>query len=179
MNFCADGTLENPKCYKTESYDFASEEQIFDILLDVLKSELPAKLEKVNDCDGNPIRIEEKEIDFIPTVTNARFKLLLNPLGDIPNYIDSFYYRTVEYNFEAILTVNNKRLECVTWELLRFKNAVEGLIIGSEFAIDGYNSVEVAPKGFTYFIPDGDGGLFTRQGAYRFTVTVTQYRQTN
>lgn len=175
--FCVEGVLQNPKCYKTETFDFPSEEQIFDILLDLLKSELPPKLQLLKDCQDKPMFISEKNIDIIPTNETAKFKVLLNPLSDVPNYNDNLNFRTVDYNFELILTVTNQLARCVTWELLRFKNAIEGLIIGAEFAIDGYNSVAVEPKGFQYYVPEQvEEHLYLRQGTYRFTVTVTQYQ---
>lgn len=175
-NFCVEGGLKNPKCYRTQSIDFASEEQIFDILLDVLKSELPPKLNGIKDCEDKPMYIAEEDIDLLPSGKPARFALILNPLSDLAEYQDSLLYRTVEYLFEAILTVENPLARCITWELVRFKNAVEGLIIGTEFAIDGYDSVLIEPRGFSYAVPTGDNGIYRRQGAYRFAVTVTQYR---
>lgn len=178
-NFCVDGSLTNPKCYSTESFDFSSEEQIFDILLDVLKSEVPTRLKQVNGCDDKPMYISEEDIDLIPSGNqNARFSIILNPVGDFPEYSDSLMFRTVIYNFELILAVVNESLGCVTWELLRFKNVIEGLIIGTQFAIDGYNSVLVEPRGFNYIIPEPiAAGTYRRQGAYRFSVTVTQTRK--
>lgn len=174
--FCTKGNIINPKCYRVETFDFSSEESIFDVLLDVFKSELPDRMRTLKDCNGEPMYIAEKDIDIVPTPEPSHFSLILNPLGDVPDYSANLNFRTVEYNFELILSVFNPLPHCVTWELLKFKNAVEGLLLGTEFVIDGYNSVEVSPKGFTYFIPEADGGLFSRQGAYRFSVTVTQYR---
>ena len=174
--FCAEGGLTNPKCYKVENFDFNSEENIFDILLDVFKSELPAKMADILDCQNKPMIIHEEHIDLLPSEGTPRFELILNPFGDIPTYSEALNYREVEYTFELLLTVANQVARCVTWELLRFKNAVESLLIGAEFQIDGYNSVYIEPKGFRYFVPEVDGGNYRRQGAYRFTVTVTQYR---
>lgn len=175
--FCTEAGLINPKCYTTTSYDFASEEQIFDILLDVFKSELPPKMLLVKDCQGKPMYIAEADIDLLPSSNNVKFKFILNPLGAIPVYSANLIYRTVEYDFEAILSVGNEVKECVTWELVRFKNAVEGLLVGVEFAIDGYNSVDVELKGFQYLNPQAEPGIYRRSGTYRFSVTVTQYLQ--
>lgn len=173
--FCVEGSID-PKCVTFESYEFDSEEQIFDILLDVLKSELPGRLALVKGCDDKPLRIEEDAIGLIQSEGTDRLTLVLEPLGDIPNYAPSMVYRKVDYNFELILTAQNKEAQCVTWELIRFKNVVEGLIVGAEFAIDGYQSVDVEPKGFNYFPLEGSVGLYRRQGSYRFSVTVTQYK---
>lgn len=174
--FCPEAGLLTQKCVSFEAYQFDSEEQIFDILLDVFKSELPPRLALIKDCDGKAMFIDENAIDLLPAQGPHRFELMLNPLGDIPTYSASLGYRTVEYNFEIVMTVTNTRAECITWELLRFKNVVEGLLIGAEFAIDGYNSVDIEPKGFNYYIPNQDGGSYFRQGSYRFSVTVTQYK---
>lgn len=175
-NFCTEAGLTNPKCVSVQSYDFSSEEQIFDILLDVLKSELPTRLALIKDCDGKPMYIDEKAIDLLPAAGPHRFEIMLNPLGDIPTYSANLIYRTVVYNFEIVLTVTNTKAECITWELVRFKNVLEGLLIGAEFVIDGYDSVDIEPKGFNYYVPTSDGGSFFRQGSYRFSVTVTQYK---
>lgn len=173
--FCPEGGLTNPKCYKIESIDYASEEQILDILLDILKSELPPRLQVLKDCNDKPMYIAEEAIDIIPLGAQAHLSLILNPLGDVPSYSESLLFRTVRYNFELILTVENQVPACITWELMRFKNAVEGLIVGAEFYIDGYSSVVVEPVGFTYYIPEPlDSGSVRRQGTYRFSVTVTQ-----
>jgi hypothetical protein len=174
--FCVEGVTVNPKCASFTRFDFQSEEQIFDILLDVLKSELPVRLSNIKDCEDKAMYIAEEDIDLIPSGKSAHFSLILNPLSDLPEYSAEFMHRTVVYNFELILTVQNELARCITWELIRFKNAIEGLILGSEFAIDGYDSVDVEPKGFAYFPPEADGGIFRRQGAYRFAVTVTQYK---
>lgn len=175
-NFCTDGSLINPKCYTLESFQFDSEEQIFDILLDIFKSELPPRLALAKDCQGKPMYIAEESIDIIPPTTESKFQLILNPLGDIPEYSENLAYRKVEYNFELLITAQNTVAACVTWELVRFKNIVEGLIIGAELAIDGYHSVYITPKGFNYFIPEAMSGAYRRQGSYRFSVTVTQYK---
>lgn len=175
-NFCTDGELQNPKCYSVESVDFKSEENIYDILLDILKSELPKRIAEVKDCQDNPMYIAEEDIDLIPSGKSAHFSLLLIPFGDVPEYTESRQLRTVRHTFEALLTVENELLRCVTWELLRFKNVVESLIIGSEIYIDGYDSVFLEPDGFRYFIPDEGGVGYRHQGAYRFSVTVTQHR---
>lgn len=175
-NFCSEGEIENPKCYSTESISFPSEEQIFDILLDVLKSELPKALALVKDCQDEPMFISEEDIDLIPSGKESKFSVILNPLSDVPKYSDSLSFREVKYSFELFITASNTLARCVTWELIRFKNAIEGLVVGAEFAIDGYNSVIVEPEGFRYFLPGADSGMYRRQGAYRFSVTVTQYR---
>lgn len=176
--FCVDGSVTNPKCYTINDYasKFASEEQILDTLLDVLKSTLPGNLREVNDCQNKPIVINEESIDLRPPLEAVRFHLTLNPLGDVPNYPEHKVHRTVEYNFELILTVGNENLDCVTWELIRFKNAVESLLISVELLIDGYDGVYLEPKGFNYFPIGEDKGAYFRQGAYRFSVTVTQYK---
>ncbi len=176
-NFCPEAGLKNPKCYTTASFDFASEEKIFDILLDVFKSELPGKLALIKDCQDKPMYISEEDIDLLPTSNNVKFKFILNPLGAIPTYADNLYSRTVEYDFEIILSVANEIKTCVTWELIRFKNAVEGLLAGVEFAIDGYNGVYTELKGFQYLNPQAEAGVFRRSGTYRFSITVTQYLQ--
>lgn len=175
-NFCVDGTVLNPKCYTTESIDFQSEEQIFDILLDVLKAELPPRLALLKDCQDKPMHIAEDDIDLLPSGNPAHFSLIVNPLSDAPTYAESLIYRTVVYEFELILTVANEVARCVTWELIRFKNAIEGLIVGSEFAIDGYDTVLVEPRGFQYYPPTIESNIYHRQGSYRFAVTVTQYK---
>lgn len=174
-NFCPEAGLQNPKCYTTKSYDFTSEEPIFDILLDVFKAELPPKMLLVNDCQGKPMYIAEQDIDLLPSPNNVKFKLILNPLGAIPTYSASLIGRTVEYDFELILSVANEVRECVTWELIKFKNAVEGLLVGIEFAIDGYDSVDIDLKGFQYLNPQAEAAIYRRSGTYRFSVTVTQY----
>lgn len=175
-SFCPEGGLQNPRCVTLETFEFASEEQIFDILLDVFKSTLPDKLALVKDCENKPMRIAEEAISLLPVQGTHRLSLLLNPLGDVPRYPESPIYREVDYNFELFLSVTNKNPDCVTWELLRFKNVIEAILIGAQFAIDGYNSVSLDPKGFTYFLITGpDNNVYRRDGAYRFTVTVTQY----
>lgn len=172
--FCPEAGLKNPKCYTTTSYDFISEEKIFDILLDVFKSELPPKMLLLKDCQGKEMYISEEDIDLLPSSNNVKFRVILNPLGAIPKYSTSLRQREVEYDFEVILSVANEVRECVTWELVRFKNAVEGLLVGVEFAIDGYNSVNVDLKGFQYLNPQAEKGVYRRSGTYRFSVTVTQ-----
>jgi hypothetical protein len=174
--FCVEAGLENPKCYTLEKFKFQSEEPIFDILLDVFKSELPQDLKQETGCDGKPLFISESSIDIVPSETSARFSLILNPLGDVPTYPESPVYRSVDYNFEFILTVTNDVPNCATWELLKFKNVVESILIGAEFAIDGYDSVYLEPRGFNYYPTgiDDASGKYYRQGAYRFTVTVKQ-----
>lgn len=175
QQFCAEGTIDNPKCYTLETFDFVSEESIFDILLDVLKSELPPRLALLKDCDDKPMYISEDNIDLVFGDNSPHFELILNPLSDLPSYTDLRNYRTVEYNFELILTVHNERLKCLTWEMIRFKNAIEGLIIATELAIDGYDTVDIEPKGFNYDIPEQVGNaMYMRQGSYRFTVTIRQ-----
>lgn len=173
-NFCTEAGLKNPKCYTTTSYDFVSEENIFDILLDVLKTELPPRMLLLKDCQGKEMYIAEEDIDLLPTANNVKFKLILNPLGAIPKYSDSRRHREVEYDFEIILSVANEVKACVTWELLRFKNSLEGLLVGVELAIDGYNSVDMDLKGFQYLNPSSEKGVYRRSGTYRFSVTVTQ-----
>lgn len=176
-NFCFDGVLLNPKCYKLETFDFSSEESIFEILLDLLKSELPAKMANQTDCSGKAMYIAEKDIDIITGEGTPHFECVLNPLSANPSYTENRVYRTVEYNFELILTVHNENPQCLTWELLRFKNAVEGLVITAELVIDGYNSVDIELKGFEYFIPEQVGkAVYMRQGSYRFAVTVSQQK---
>lgn len=176
-NFCTEGSLINPKCYKLETSDFQSEEQIFDILLDVLKSELPERLSALKDCSGKAMYIAEDNIDIIPSDNVPHFEVTLNPLSDLPKYTDLRNYRTVEYNFELILTVHNEDPKCLTWELIRFKNSVEGLIVATELFIDGYDTVDVEPRGFNYYVPENVGGaVYMRQGSYRFAVTITQYK---
>lgn len=176
--FCVDGSVTNPKCYTVNDYapQFASEEQILDTLLDVLKSTLPANLKQIKDCQDKPMVISEAKIGLHPPLEIARFQLVLNPLGDVPTYPEHKVHRTVEYNFELILTVGNEVLDCVTWELIRFKNAVESLLLSVELLIDGYDGVFLDPKGFNYFPIGEDKGVYFRQGAYRFSVTVTQYK---
>lgn len=175
-NFCVEGSLTNPKCVTFESFDFPSEERLFEILLDVFKSELPSKMAALIGCDDKPLFITEKAIDLTPPQKEVRFSLVFNPLGDLPVYNQGRNYRTVEYNFELNLQSINKSLRCVTWELIKFKNAVEGLIIGAELAIDGYDSVDLEPKGFAYSLPLVGSGKYFREGAYRFSVTVSQYK---
>jgi len=174
-NFCADG-LKDAQCVTFTAIEYPSEEQIFDILLDVLKSELPTRLSQVKDCEDNYMYISEEDIDLIPSGKASRFAALLNPLGQVPVYDESRVFRTVTHEFELILTAANELARCVTWELLRFKNVVEGLIVGAEFAIDGYNSVEVEVRGFNYYPPGKNDNIFYRHGSYRFAVTVTQYQ---
>lgn len=178
QNFCPEGVVENPKFKILETFDFASEESIFDIVLDVLKSELPKKMAELMDCNNNPMYISEEDIDLIPSDHDPHFQLILNPLSDLPSYAETREYRTVDYNFELILTVHNNALKCVTWELIRFKNAIEGLIVATELVIDGYDTVYVEPKGFNYYGPEvaETGAAYRRQGSYRFTVTVRQYK---
>lgn len=174
-NFCADGTTE-AQCYRLETISFNSEEKIFDVLLDILKSELPTRLHAVSDCEDNPMVITEEAIDLLPPAKFSRFNVILNPLADRPTYVDSRLMRTVEYQFEAILTVSNELARCVTWELIRFKNVVEELIMSADLYIDGYNSAFIQPQGFAYSFPVFEEGVYRRQGAYRFSVTVTQNR---
>lgn len=177
---CVEGTLENPKCYKLETFDFDSEEQIFDILLDILKSELPPRMAALKDCQNKPMYISESNIDLMSDIeNNPHFEVVLNPIGDIPSYDDVRFSRIVEYSFELFLTVHNELSRCVTWELLRFKNAIEGLIIGAEFVIDGYQTVEIEPRGFDYFPPETDGAVYRKQGSYKFAVIVRQYKKDN
>lgn len=177
QDFCLEGVVTNPKCYELKTYDFNSEESIFDILLDLLKSELPKRMASQTDCDGKPMVIAEEDIDIIIGEGTPHFECVLNPLSAIPSYSDNRNYRTVEYEFELMLTVHKEDPKCLTWELLRFKNAVEGLIITAEFAIDGYDTVDVEPRGFDYFVPEQVGkAVYMRQGSYRFAVTVTQYK---
>lgn len=173
--FCVEGVLTNPPCYTLETYQFQSEEQIFDILLDVFKSTLPGKMAELNGCDDKPLFITEDAIDLVPPAKEVRFSAILNPLSDVPKYAETPIYREVRYNFEWILTSANRIPHCVTWELIRFKNVVESILIGAEFAIDGYDSVYLEPTGFNYEIPAQDeNGMYYRQGAYRFAVTVRQ-----
>lgn len=177
QKFCAEGNVTNPKCYTLETFDFSSEESIFEILLDVLKSELPQKMSLQVDCENKPMYIDEKDIDIIVGEGTPHFECVLNPLNAVPTYTDNRFQRTVEYNFELILTVHNEDAKCITWELLRFKNAVESLIVAAEFVIDGYDVVDVETKGFEYFIPEQVGKMvYMRQGSYRFAVTVTQFK---
>lgn len=175
-NFCVKGEQLDKKCYELETFDFESEEKIFDILLDLLKSELPGRMAQLKDCDNNPMYISEDAIDIIPSRTTGKFELILNPLSAEPAYAESRTYRTVAYGFELLMSVSSPQPACSTWELLRFKNAVEGLLVAAEFAIDGYSSVDMELNSFTYFIPEEDGrSVYRRSGSYRFTVTVTQY----
>lgn len=177
QDFCPEGKLTNPKCYTLETFDFVSEESIFDIILDVLKSELPARMAQVKDCNNQPMYISEENIDIIFGDNTPHFEVVLNPLSDIPEYSEPRNYRTVDYNFELILTVHNQDKKCLTWELLRFKNVIEGLIVATEFVIDGYESVIVEPRGFNYYVPEEVGrAVYMRQGSYRFTVTITQQK---
>ena len=172
--FCADGTTE-AKCYQLQTIDFSSEEQILDILLDILKSELPSRMAQVKDCQDNYFYISEDAIDLLPPEKWTHLNVILNPMQDKATYIDeNKQLRNVTYNFEAILTVSNELKRCVTWELVRFKNVVEGLIMAAELYIDGYNSVYIEPQGFQWFIPTPEEGVVRRSGAYRFSVTVTQ-----
>lgn len=174
--FCVESELTNPKCYTLEKFRFQSEEQIFDILLDVFKSTLPAEMQLLTGCDDKPLYISEDAIDLVPPDHLPRFCLILNPTSDVPTYPELPVYRSVIYNFELILTVTNDNPNCVTWELLRFKNAVESILIGAELAIDGYESVYLEPQGFNYNAIGNDdiSGKYYRQGAYRFAVTVRQ-----
>lgn len=175
QDFCTEAGLKNPKCYSLETFDFLSEESIFDVLLDVLKSELPARMAALKDCNNEPMYISEENIDIIYSENTPHFEVVLNPLSDIAEYTEPRNFRTVDYNFELILTVHNTDKKCLTWELLRFKNAIEGLIVATEFVIDGYESVLVEPRGFNYYVPEEVGrAVYMRQGSYRFTVTVTQ-----
>jgi hypothetical protein len=177
-NFCPEGTYTNPKCVNFESFDFDSEEQIFDILLDVFKSELPPRLAKLKDCADKPMRIAEEAIGTLPPQRTNKYYVVLNPLGDIPKYPESKIYREVEYNFELLISVSSKQVECTLWELIRLKNTIEGIVVGAEFAIDGYQTVYIEPRGFNYFPPERqDSGYYNRDGSYRFTVTVTQYKK--
>ena len=177
-NFCADGAVTNPKCYKISDYAprFVSEEYILDTLLDIFKSELPNNLKKIKDCQNNPMVISEDSIGLHPPLEVGRFQLVINPLGDIPTYPEHKINRSVEYNFELILTVGNEVLECVNWELIRFKNEVESLLNSVEFLIDSYDSIYLEPRGFNYYPIGGKNGVYYRQGAYRFSVTVSQYK---
>lgn len=174
---CVEGALLNPKCVNFKTFEFDSEEQLFEILLDVLKSQLPGKLAEVNGCDGKPLWISEDAIDTIPPSKQVALSIIFDPLGDVPKYSENLEYREVTYDFELTLTVTNKKPNCVTWELVKFKNKVEELLVGAEFAVDGYNSVMLEPKGFTYsqIFPDGSA-KFVREGQYRFSVTVTQFK---
>lgn len=173
--FCAEGTTE-AKCYNVEPISFSSEEKILDVVLDILKSELPARLNLIKDCEDNPMYISEDSIDILPPESFAHFNIILNPVSDRPNYTENRLMRTVAYNFELILTVSSSLKRCVTWELIRFKNVVEELMMATDLYIDGYNSVDIDPQGFQYTLPTVDSGIFRRQGAYRFAVTVTQVR---
>jgi len=173
--YCIEGSLQNPKCYSIESFDYPSEEQIFDILLDVLKSELPKRMAEVKDCEDKPMFIDEESIDILPPEKWTKFNIILNPVTSAPVYSESLSFRTVTHSFDLILTVANTVKRCVTWELLRFKNVVEGLLIATELYIDGYDSVVVGVESFTYAFPEQDEGRYVRQGVFRFTVTVTQH----
>jgi hypothetical protein len=177
QEFCPEGKITNPKCYTLETIDFLSEENIFDILLDFLKSELPPRLKLLTDCSGKPMYIHEEDIDLVMSDREPHFEVILNPISVRPTYTDNRIHRTVEYDFDLILTVHNEDTKCLTWELLRLKNVVEGLIVAVELVIDGYNAVDVEPKGFEYFLPEQVGKtVYMRQGTYRFTVTVIQYK---
>jgi hypothetical protein len=172
--FCTDGSQE-AQCYTLETINFSSEEKIFDILLDILKSELPGRIAQVKDCEDNYFFMSEEAIDILPSDKLTHLNVILNPIQDKPTYLDeNKQLRTVTYNFEAILTVSNALKRCVTWELIRFKNVVEELIMAAELHIDGYNSVYIEPQGFQWFIPTPEDGVVRRSGAYRFSVTVTQ-----
>ncbi len=174
-NFCTDGVTEAP-CYTLQTINFSSEEKIFDILLDILKSELPSRVAQVKDCEDNYFFISEDAIDLLPPEQYSHLNVILNPMQDRPTYLDeNKQLREVTYNFEAILTVSNPLKRCVTWEMIRFKNVVEELIMAAELHIDGYNSVYIEPNpGFQWFIPTPEDGVVRRSGAYRFSVTVTQ-----
>lgn len=174
-NFCIDGSVLNPKCYKVQTFDFSSEEQIFDILLDIFKSELPTRMQQVLDCNDKPMFIAEDAIDILPPEKLSKFEVILNPVNSVPTYAESLSFRTVEHSFDLILTVRTQKKRCLTWELLRFKNVVEGILIATDLYIDGYDSAVIDVKSFTYAFPDEDGGKFVRQGVFRFTVTVTQH----
>jgi hypothetical protein len=176
QNFCTEGAITNPKCYKLETIKFKSEEGIFDIVLDLLKSELPGRMAEVMDCSDKPMYIAEENIDIIPASNEPHFELVLNPLSDLPKYTENRIFRTVNYNFELILTVHNENPNCLTWELLRFKNVVEELMLAVEFVIDGYNAVDVEQGGFNYYVPENSeqSAVYRRQGTYRFTVTISQ-----
>lgn len=177
--FCPEGSITNPKCYTLETNEFDSEEQIFDILLDVLKSELPAKMALLTDCSNKPMYISEDNIDIVPDITrDPHFEVTLNPLSATPKYpSDLKNCRDVVCEFELILTVHNELPKCLTWELLRFKNAVDSLIRATELVIDGYDTVYVEEKGFTYYLPEQiESAMYMRQGSYRFAVTITQFK---
>lgn len=172
-NYCAEGQTD-AKCYSFEVVDFQSEEQIFDILLDILKSQLPPRMAAIKDCQDKPMFIPEDAIDLYPPEKVTKFSAILNPLGDSSVYTESRMMRNVDYNFELILTVQSELKRCVTWELLRFKNVVETLIMSTELYIDGYNSAYITPRGFVYSVTEQNNNVFRRQGAYRFAVSVTQ-----
>lgn len=172
-NFCTEG-ITDAKCYSFEPVEFDSEEQLFDILLDVLKSQLPTKMKALKDCQDKPMFIPEDAIDLYPPEKFVKFSVVLNPLGDVPSYAESRLRRDVVYNFELILTVQNELKRCVTWELLRFKNAVESLLMATELYIDGYLSAYITPRGFVYSVVEQNNNVYRRQGAYRFAVSVTQ-----
>lgn len=173
-NFCPDAETE-PKCYTVADIDFTSEENILDVLLDLLKSELPARVARIKDCEDNYMHISEDAIDILPPMMYSSLNVILNPLGEQPSYYDDGKrLRDVKYNFEAILTVSNPLARCVTWELIRFKNVVDGLILAAELYIDGYHSVYLEPTGFQWALPSQEDGVYRRKGAYRFSVTVTQ-----
>jgi hypothetical protein len=175
--FCVEGTITNPNCskYKVETFDFLSEEQIFDTLLDVFKSELPPRMLKIQDCQNKPMFIAEDSIDILLPEKWDKFSVILNPVSATPTYAESLSYRKVDHSFDLIITVTNTVKRCVTWELLRFKNVVEGLLIATELYIDGYDSAVLEVNNFTYLFPEEDNGVYTRQGVFRFTVTVTQH----
>jgi hypothetical protein len=174
--FCVEGTITNPDCtkYKVETFDFLSEEQIFDTILDILKSELPPRLAQIKDCQDKPMIITEDSIDLLPPEKWSKYSIILNPVSSNPTYSENLSYRTVVHGFDLILTVASPIKRCVTWELLRFKNVVEALLVATSLYIDGYNSADVEMESFTYAFPDQDEGKYVRQGIIRFTVTVTQ-----
>jgi hypothetical protein len=173
-NFCVDGEHE-AKCYSITDINFRSEEYILDVLLDLLKSELPSRIAQVKDCEDNYMFISEDAIDILPPKQQTHLSVILNPLGEQPTYYDDGkFLREVKYNFEAILAVSNPLDRCVTWELIRFKNVVDSLILAAELYIDGYTSVYLEPTGFQWSIPTQEEGIWRRRGAYRFSVTVTQ-----
>lgn len=177
-NFCVESELTNPKCYTIQPIEFDSEENILDILLDVLKSELPARLGQVLGCDNRPLYINEDDIDLVYPEKEARFIVVLTPISETPEYSENLHYRTNEYVFEAKLYVVHTSRKCLTWEFIRFKNVVDGLLLGTDLLIDNYNSVAVIPRGFRWTPVLGDNnGSYRREGAYRFSVTVSQIKK--
>lgn len=167
--FCVSAEkLEEPNCsINFEIYEDSCELTIK--LLALFKTFIPKIALNVNDCQGHPIKVLQKDICITPPEKVPPILILLTPTDDTSSYGEDFSSEDTKFLFEVYTEVVGSNQECNIWNLTKIQNIIKTLIINLEKVLKGY-SIEF--DGFRFIGADSIGkGDYSRSGLCRFKVT--------